>query len=92
LLGRRADATEIDGVTILPLDIQLALFDPYGVVEFQVVRDAEPGVLTLKIESEGYADAMAVHLSEELGVPVRTSEVETGTLPRSAFKPRRVEA
>lgn len=89
-LGRRGDAVEIDGRLVLPIDVQRATFDAFGTPEFQLVPDAPPDVLRLRIEAEGSADDIAAHVSEELGVAVEAEAVPPGTLPRSAFKPRRV--
>jgi phenylacetate-CoA ligase len=89
LLGRAADAVTVAGRTLLPLDVQLAL-DDQGAPEFQLVPGDETR-LRVRVESEGAGDPTAV-LSERLDVPVEVEALAPGTLPRAAFKPRRVAA
>ncbi len=93
VLGRAADAVTVDGRTILPVDIQVAL-DSRGSPEFQVLLGdgGERSALDLRLEaaSAGKASEMRELLAGELQVPVHVERVEEGTLPRSVFKPRRV--
>ena len=90
LLGRAADAVTVAGRTLLPLDVQLAL-DDQGAPEFQLVPgDADR--LRIRVETEsGPGDLQAI-LAERLAVPVEVEPLAPGTLPRAAFKPRRVAA
>ncbi len=89
LLGRQGDLVTVDGTTLLPIDVQLAL-EGEGSPEFQVVRDGDQAdELRLRVETERPAD-VGERLRHELGVPVDVEGVEAGTLPRSSFKPRRV--
>lgn len=87
-IGRGADRCEVQGKKILPLDIQLALFE-HGSPEFRL----KPGKLDkvqLMVECEGSAaNGLAADLASRLDVPVEIEAVETGSLPRSSFKPRR---
>jgi phenylacetate-CoA ligase len=89
LLGRAADAVAVDGRTVLPLDVQLAL-DDHGAPEFQVVG-AEGGALVLKVEDDEHrADRFEAAIRESLDVKAEVETVTVGSLPRSTFKPRRV--
>jgi phenylacetate-CoA ligase len=91
LLGRHADAVEIDGRMLLPLDVHLALEDiePDG-PEFQLVAGGERR-LQLRVEAEdGRGGHLAGALEEALGVPTAVETVPIGSLPRASFKPRRV--
>lgn len=91
LIGRQADAMAIGGRTLLPLDVQLALFE-VGSPEFQIVRDGAAGdadVLRLRVETD-QPDAVAAKVEEELGVETAVEGVAEDSLPRSSFKPRRV--
>jgi phenylacetate-CoA ligase len=92
VFGREADAVQVAGRTILPLDVQLAL-DAHGAPEFRMVGagDGERDRLELRVECEGSPGTYAELLEAELGVPVEASAVEPGSLPRSSFKPRRVD-
>jgi phenylacetate-CoA ligase len=90
LLGRGADAVEVDDRVLLPLDVQLALED-VGAPEFQIAADTDGKALRLKVEDDdaGRSATYAGALSEALGVPVEVETVAVGSLPRSSFKPRR---
>ena len=94
LLGRRADAVDVDGRMLLPLDVQLALedVDAHGAPEFQLVPDGDPARLCLRVEADdGRGDRhLAGAIGEALGVPAEVETVPVGSLPRSSFKPRRV--
>jgi phenylacetate-CoA ligase len=87
--GRGADAAVIEGKRILPMDVQLAL-DSLDSPEFRMVAGTGD-VLTLSVESEKSAGDVAALLSEQLGVRSDVTVVEVGSMPRAAFKPRRVE-
>jgi phenylacetate-CoA ligase len=91
LLGRGADAVTADGRMLLPLDVQLAL-EHCGAPEFQLVADSDQRALRIRIEDDEMGEtALSGSLREALAVS--TVEVETvpvGSLPRSAFKPRRL--
>ncbi len=91
LLGRHADAVQIDGRMLLPLDVHLALedIDTEG-PEFQLVAGGEER-LRLRVEADdGRGGHLAGALEEALGVPTDVETVPIGSLPRSSFKPRRV--
>ncbi len=90
LIGRGADAVEIDGRLVLPLDIQLALED-VGAPEFQFAGLDDAGRLRLKVEDDDHAGAgAAAAVREALSVDAVVETVAVGSLPRSSFKPRRV--
>jgi phenylacetate-CoA ligase len=89
LLGRAADLTEVDGRSLLPLDVQLAL-DDQGGPEFQIVRDRSARALHLRVETDARAGELAGLLRERLEVVVEIEAVAPGSLPRSTFKPRRI--
>ena len=91
LLGRRADAVEVGGRTILPLDVQLALHD-LGAPEFSVVGTGPGDAVRLKVEASGEDRLLAGALTERLGAPVEVDVVDVGSLPRATFKPRRISA
>jgi len=90
LLGRAADGVTVAGRTLLPLDLQLAL-DDQGAPEFQLVPDDDTR-LRARVETTTGPDPIAALLTERLGVPVEVEALAPGTLPRAAFKPRRVAA
>jgi phenylacetate-CoA ligase len=91
LLGRGADGVGVGGRMLLPLDVQLALED-LGAPEFQVPREQDGRALRLVVESDGGETPIAGGLRERLGVDVHVTAVARGSLPRAAFKPRRVGA
>lgn len=90
LLGRAADAVEVSGKTLLPIDAQLVL-DAIGAPEFQFAAsgDQDGTALRVRVEGEGDQARHEAVLREELGVPVSVEEVPPRSLPRSTFKPRR---
>jgi len=90
VLGREADAIEVAGRQVLPLDVQLAL-DPHGAPEFRLAGDGPADRLALRVECDGDPGRYAELLGAELGFPVEAEAVAPGSLPRSSFKPRRVE-
>lgn len=87
LLGRAADQALIGSASVLPLDVQLALED-LGAPEF-VLQAGRHDTLTVKVESPD-ASELSAHLQKALDVPVTVESVPEGTLPRAAFKPRRI--
>lgn len=93
--GRAADAAMVQGTTVLPTDIQVAL-DGHGAPEFQVVleggRDRDRLDVRIEAASDAEGHAMGEVLASTLGVPVAVERLEVGSLPRSTFKPRRVTA
>jgi phenylacetate-CoA ligase len=89
LLGREADAIRDAGRVILPLDVQLALFD-LGSPEFRMVKNGE-SVINLEVETSNDGTDIQSLLCEEFGVSVSILPVPPGSLPRSAFKPRRTQ-
>jgi phenylacetate-CoA ligase len=90
LVGRGADAVRVDGrEALFPLDVQLAL-DDHGAPEFQLVPDADTSMLRVRVEHDGSGDIVGALLTERLGVRVDVEAVAPGTLPRAAFKPRRI--
>jgi phenylacetate-CoA ligase len=90
LLGRAADAVSVAGRTLLPLDVQLAL-DEHGAPEFQLVPGDDTR-LRVRVETTRGPGATTAVLTGALGVPVDVEALAPGTLPRAAFKPRRVAA
>jgi len=72
------------------VDVQLAL-DPHGAPEFRLAGDGPADRLALRVECDGDPGRYAELLGAELGVPVEAEAVAPGSLPRSSFKPRRVE-
>lgn len=89
LVGRGADAVVVDGRRVFPLDVQLAL-DAYGAPEFQVVPGVEQDALHVRIEHDGSGDELGEILREQLDVTVDVETTAVGSLPRAAFKPRRI--
>jgi phenylacetate-CoA ligase len=88
LLGRAADAVEIGGRTLLPLDVQLAL-DDHGAPEFQLLG-ANGDAVALKVEDDDHrADRFETAIRDSLDVKADVETVAVGSLPRSTFKPRR---
>jgi len=89
-LGRVADRAEVDCRTILPLDVQLALF-PLGAPEFRLTPGTDTS-LHVSVEASGssQADTFREALQAEFGVPVTLTAVPEGTFERATFKPRRV--
>ncbi len=94
LIGRGADAVLVDGRMVFPLDVQLALDDSgvrgRGAPEFQLVHGGDESALRVRVEHEGDGTALAAVLSERLGVAAEVETLEPGSLPRAAFKPRRI--
>ena len=74
---------------ILPLDVQLAL-DPLGGPEF-VLSAGVHEALRLRVETEGAGDEYRDAVAHALGVDVVVEPIPPGTLPRSTFKPRRIQ-
>ncbi len=92
LIGRGADAVTVDGRDpIFPLDVQLAL-DDHGAPEFQLVPDDDTSRLHLRVEHDGATGVLEGLLEERLGVGTSVQAVAPGSLPRAAFKPRRIAA
>jgi phenylacetate-CoA ligase len=87
LLGRAVDRAVVSGRSILPIDVQLAL-EPLGAPEF-LLQAGACDELTVRVESDA-APELQKGLEESLGVPVRLDPVAEGSLPRAAFKPRRI--
>jgi phenylacetate-CoA ligase len=90
LLGRAADAVSVAGRTLLPLDVQLAL-DDHGAPEFEVVPGDDTR-LRVRVETTAGPGETAAVLTGALDVPVEVEALAPGTLPRAAFKPRRIAA
>lgn len=88
-IGRGADGAAVGDTTVMPLDVQLAL-DAHGAPEFQLHTDGVTDALRIRIEGEGDGATESGLLGEALEIPVDVEIVEPGSLPRSAFKPRRV--
>ncbi|NMF88614.1 phenylacetate--CoA ligase family protein [Aromatoleum petrolei] len=89
LLGRKSDIFQAGDRMLFPLDVQLAL-DPHGAPEFVMIKsDKQDGVMRLRIECEGSPNSLVQILEKELGVKVEIEPVAVGSLPRSAFKPKR---
>lgn len=88
-IGRGADGATVGETTVMPLDVQLAL-DDQGAPEFQFDAGDGADALRIRVEGEGPGTTTQSLLTEALGVPVDVEIVEPGSLPRSAFKPRRV--
>jgi len=89
LIGRGADAVTVGGRRVFPLDVQLAL-DAHGAPEFQLVHGEDDAMLRVRVEHEGDGAGIAAVLEQQLAVPVSVEIVGTGSLPRAAFKPRRI--
>ena len=89
LIGRGADQATVAGKMILPLDVQLAL-DPLGGPEF-VLSAGVHEALRLRVETEGAGDEYRDAVAHALGVDVVVEPIPPGTLPRSTFKPRRIQ-
>jgi len=88
-LGRVADRALVAGRTVLPLDVQLVL-DEIDQPEFQLIP-GESDELHVRVEVEpARTPVVADALAAAFGVPVEIESVEPGSLPRAAFKPRRV--
>lgn len=88
-IGRGADGATVGERTIMPLDVQLAL-DEHGAPEFQLHTDGDSAALRIRVEGNAGDRRIEDALVHELHVPVDVEIVEPGSLPRSAFKPRRV--
>ncbi len=74
---------------MFPLDVQVAL-DEHGAPEFQLVHGEDDTTLRVRVEHEGDGGAIIRVLEEQLMVPVAVEAVAPGSLPRAAFKPRRI--
>ncbi|MEZ5169977.1 MAG: hypothetical protein R3A49_04435 [Acidimicrobiia bacterium] len=88
-IGRGADGAVVGDTTIMPLDVQLAL-DAHGAPEFQFDAGDTSGALRIRVEGAGNGAEVEGLLADALAVSVDAEVVEPGSLPRSAFKPRRV--
>jgi phenylacetate-CoA ligase len=97
--GRRADLVVAGGVELVPNDVWTALKDVEEVtrpaIEFQIVRrGADRSALHVRVEapqpSEALAERVRATLGERLGVRVNVELLESGALPRPAYKPLRV--
>lgn len=88
-LGRVADRAEVDGRTVLPIDVQLALF-PLGAPEFRL-KPGKSAALEVSVESASASHATSCReaLEATFGVPVNLSVVAEGSFERATFKPRR---
>jgi phenylacetate-CoA ligase len=89
LIGRGADAVMVAGRRVFPLDVQVAL-DDHGAPEFQLVHGEDASTLRVRVEEEGDGANILGVLEEQLVVPVAVETVAPGSLPRAAFKPRRI--
>lgn len=87
-LGRMADAATVQGRKVLPLEVQIAL-DEFDGPEF-VMAAGEQDQLRLQVEAAGRGADIRDKLQAEFSLPVELVEVEAGSLPRAAFKPRRI--
>jgi phenylacetate-CoA ligase len=96
--GRAKDAVSVGEKTILPMDVELVLREIEEVsvpaIEYQLVRTNDTSALLLRVEAERPSDELGaeltVALGEALGVPIRLELLESGSLPRPAYKPLRV--
>ncbi|MEX2458660.1 MAG: hypothetical protein WD770_06705 [Actinomycetota bacterium] len=96
--GRAGDVVRAGERELLPIDVSEALSDVEEVsrpaLEFQMVRGADPGALRLRVETPDPNATLRARvaglLTERLGVPAEVDLVETGSLPRPAYKPARV--
>lgn len=96
--GRIKDVVPVAGKELLPMDVQLLLAPIAEVarpaLEFQMVRRPDASALELKVEttmpSPNLGKQVRAVLEEGLGVPVDIELLETGALPRPAYKPARV--
>jgi phenylacetate-CoA ligase len=81
----------VDGRTVLPIDVQLAL-DDLGAPEFSMAPVEDERELGLRIETTLAARVVTDLLAERLAVGVSVETVPVGSLPRATFKPRRIAA
>jgi len=96
--GRIKDVVTVAGKDLLPMDVQLLLAPMPEVarpaLEFQMVRRPDASALALRVEtlmpSPNLGTQVRAVLEEGLGVPVELELLETGALPRPAYKPARV--
>ena len=88
-LGRIPDMAVIGASRILPVHVQLEL-EAFGAPEFGIGAGTVD-TLRVKVEHPD-ADLIARHLSDRLGVPATVESLPSGSLPRSAYKPRRLAA
>jgi phenylacetate-CoA ligase len=96
--GRAADVVTVAGRELLPVDVQVVLsrFEEITLpaLEFQMVRRANADRLEVRAETPAPAEplraAAADALHVALDVPVDLVLLETGALPRPAYKPLRV--
>lgn len=96
--GRRADVVRAAGREILPIDVwtTLSSFEEVSrpALEFQLVRTRDESGLWVRVEGGRPSDRLGRRLSsalhEALRVPIRLDLMESGALPRPAYKPARV--
>jgi phenylacetate-CoA ligase len=96
--GRAADLVRAGDRELLPIDVSEALGDVEEVtrpaLEFQMVRSADAAALRVRVETRDPNATLRARvtglLNERLGVPAEVDLVETGALPRPAYKPARV--
>ena len=84
--GRMQDVITVGGTWILPIDVWFELEDGQ---EFVLVRtgDAQDA---LEVRVENASADLAERLRARTGVPVTVTSVEVGSLPRAAYKSKRV--
>lgn len=96
--GRLGDVVRAGGKELLPIDVQLILSGIVEVarpaLEFQLVRSADTSRLRARVEANVPGPALGAGvkkaLEDGLGVPVELELLESGALPRPAYKPARV--
>ena len=96
--GRLKDVVRVGDRDLLPMDVQLILTPIVEVsrpaLEFQLVRTADTSTLRVRAEAHvpgvSLAEGVKRALTQGLGVPVELELLESGALPRPAYKPARV--
>jgi phenylacetate-CoA ligase len=101
--GRVRDIVAVEGHEILPIDVALILYEFAEIstpsAEYQIVRPRQPkAALHVRLEYDparvvdktGVANRIAERFRDRLGVSLHLELVETGTVPRFAYKAARV--
>lgn len=93
ILGRASELIRVGGKELLPVDLQLALHD-VGAPEFTVLLRGDGPADRVRIKLETAPGRVGYYrdvLHERLGVDAEITPVPVNSLPRSSFKPRRIE-
>jgi phenylacetate-CoA ligase len=96
ILGRVDDMFTVRGVNLYPSQVEEIVrrhpeIDEF-LVELRTVRRMAEVVLLFetRVEADGLADVLGAELRQALGARIECRRVETGTLPRSELKSKRV--